>query len=540
MTQINDGQMAAMITALTYDPTQDRLVFPTNVGSNVEQNYDSIYEGCNDDIVDVFGLNLSYTKKITDLDDDTKSKILSKLKKTLGENKKYAGCKISNKKGSIVPATEEFARLLDAIKISKCFHLVDEAGTEYGVEPPMYQNVQLGLVQVPWKFMFIDFAAQRWTDIYHIVEKFLNFDSKKNLGLTGRFDPSGVQVDINDGRHSAMLLALTGIPYALVRGPMCGSRSTNMNTFEVLNSMAKPITLYDILNFTYNRALQKKEEGPEGVKAVDRRKHKTGAGVVLSDRQVYEMIELLSKFGIELVPESQGDQNRRNIKEGEWFRSDMILKFIQDPNYTTFNKETGAIQDTFLYEALLVVKEVLVDNGGYAPHELTWGILELFKQANDKTSLTKATRTKMANALIKALEEYFSEVSISAERRMAKDRPYEFYKDYNIFAKRIPDSSKVKELSQGKTYIQVFLATGLYSIVQSCVGLKRPVKDLFVLPEIKRSVINDDGERESEIVNLIDDRDEPIDFDLSFRNKKKENETFEAVDIIEDEELEYV
>tara|TARA_R110000782_G_C14801589_1_gene411914 strand:+ start:143 stop:1759 length:1617 start_codon:yes stop_codon:yes gene_type:complete len=537
ITTLDDGQMGPIMNIM-YDPSQDRMVFPVNTGSIITQNYEEIYEGCTEDISDAFGLNRSYVKKITDLTDEEKNTILDQLKKVLVGNKKYAGCKIHNKKGSIIPIAEEFARLLDAIKVSGCFHLTDKAGKTYGVQPPLYENVQMGLVHAPWKFLYIDFAAQRWTDIYHVIEKLLNFDSKKNLGLTGRFDPEGVHVDINDGRHSAMLLGLTGLPYAIVRGPVCASRSTNMDIFEVLNSQAKPITLYDILNFTYNRALQKKEEGPEGVKAIDRRKHKTGSGKVLSDRQVYEMVELLNTFGIELVPESQGDQNRRNIQEGEWFRSDMILKFIQDPNYTTFNKETGAIEDTYLYESLLVVKEVLVDNGGYAPHELTWAILELFKQTNDKVTLTKATRTKMTNALIKALEEYFSEVSINAERRMAKDRPYEFYKDYNTFSKRIPDSSKVKELSQGKTYIQVFLATALYSIVQNCVGLKKPVKELFALPEIRRSIINDDAEKELEIVNLLDDRGQPIDFDLSFKTKKAEANKL-AVDVIEDE-VEYV
>ena len=534
-------QLAEAIHSTYYDPEQDRMIFPEPVTAirPIMGDYNAIYDGCQEDMEKAFGQDLPGSLlKLTDLDEDMKKDILKKLKTKLNDVPKWANCEIQNKSGGIVPFAEEFERVLEAITFSECFHIeCPVTGVIRGLEFPTSINVQVGLAQVPWKFLNIDFAAQRFTDVYHIVEKMLNYDSKRNLGLTGRFATNGQEVDINDGRHSAILLALTGIPYALVRGPVCDSRTTNMNTFEVLNSLAKVIKFYDEINFIYNRALIEKDEG--GIDSIDNQKRQTGSKKRLSDRQIYEMYELAKKYGISLVSPQSGSNNRRHIEAGEWFRVDQLFDFIDNKNYTTYDKATGKITDTWLYDSLAVLRDTVIDYGGYAPHEPSWAMNELFYQTNRENPLTDSDRKKMRKALSTALMEFLPAVNMSATRDMAKNRPYEFYLEWNrLVNKRIPDSWNLKELAKNKRYINVFLATVMYSLVQECKAIKQPIKALFVQPTLTRTIMDDDGKDVTETIPVMDDRGLPLSYTYSFRSNTKS--IVEAVEVVEDEELEYV
>lgn len=503
-----------------YDPEQDRMVFSDRFKDKavINSNYESIYEGCDEDIKDAFGLNVPNSADsydICDLSQEQKSTILKTLKSKLNQTKKWSDCLIKSS-GSKVSFAEEFKTLLDAIAYSECFQIKDKAGNIHGVNPPVSFTCQIGLVEVPWKFLYIDFGAQRWTDVYHVVEKLLNYDSKRNLGLTGRFDPLGIQVDINDGRHSAMLLALTGIDHALIRGPYCSQRVTNMNTFEVLNSQAKPIHPYDELNFMFSRAEIQKEA--DGIKSIDRTIRETGSKMKISDRQVYEMYKLLEQFGIQLVHPDMGNQNRRNLEPGSWYVCDRIVTFIQDTRYATWDQTTGGIKDSYLYDALSIVKQVLLDNEGYASHEMVWGLLELFKQTHDRTpgGLTESNRKLMRQACVTALMEWLPEVKVTAKSKMI-ERAYEFFAETKRLKGRVPSSSNIYIFAQGNGHIQYWLATGLYSLIKDSSKIKQPIKSLFVCPEFNKKETQVDGSEKLVTWKLIDDRNEPISFDFSFK-----------------------
>jgi hypothetical protein len=198
-----------------YNPELDKMEFSTEFQKGIEitPNYEAIYEGCKDDINLAFGLDLeTIPYQISELSDTMKKDIKDRLKAALNATNKYIEAKIKNT-DEVKSAPDEIREMLKAIAYSKCFYIEDEAGIIRGVQPPSSFKVQAGMIPVPWKFMYVDFKAQRWTDIAHIVDKILDYDSYKNLGSSGRFDPNGIRVDINDGRHSAMLLALTGCPY---------------------------------------------------------------------------------------------------------------------------------------------------------------------------------------------------------------------------------------------------------------------------------------------------------------------------------------
>jgi hypothetical protein len=239
-----------------FDVNQDKLIFPSHILNRdpIESNYEAIYEGCEEDVKRAFFLNLdSEPVAIEDLNDEQKKNIKKNLKKAVKSMPKAPGGTLTTGKSAVL-FTEEFGRVLEIIETSKCFCIEGKDGIKRGVKTPKNFNCMVSGPEVPWHLLTIDYRAQRGTDVIHLVDKLLDYDPVKNFNVTGRFDPNGTRVDINDGRHSAMLLALVGAPYVLVRGVVCGDIITNMNTFEILNSLAKPIRPYDEMNFMNSRA----------------------------------------------------------------------------------------------------------------------------------------------------------------------------------------------------------------------------------------------------------------------------------------------
>lgn len=518
-----------------YNPELDKMEFSQDFikGLEITPNYETIYEGCTDDINDAFGLTLDTSPyKIKDLTDAMKKSIKDRLKSALESTTKYVGCKIQNT-DEVKWAPDEIKELLKAIAFTRCFYIEDEAGVTRGVQPPLSFKVQAGMCVVPWKFMYIDFKAQRFTDIAHIVDKLLDYDSYKNLGSSGRFEPSGRRVDINDGRHSAVLLALTGCPHCLVSGPISNKRSINMIVFTVKNSLAKPVTAYDELHTVLGKAELERDEG--GVIAIDTRIYTLSASKFrTSDKQVYEMFQLLKKFTIELVDPDKGKQNRRFLEVGEWYRVDKLIEFVQNTRYCTWT--TGQeINDTLLFDALYIIKEVLIDAGGYAAHELTWAILELFALTQESKGMSKKDRMKMRDVVVTSLKEWLPKVNANAPRKMM-DRSYYFYEQWGAVSKRIPTNHLLFTLEPTKKkYIDTFLATGLYSIINECSKLTKVEKAMFVCPELTWNVIQADGSIKENTGQLLDDRNLPFSFDRSFKSTVTKK-TKMAVNVVEDDE----
>lgn len=524
------------IQEVYYNPDLDKMEFSIEFQNalEIQPNYELIYEGCTEDIKESFGLNLdSVPYTISQLSDSMKKSIKDRLKFELNGTNKYFNAQIQNT-DEVKAAPDEIREMLKAIAYSKCFYIEDEAGVVHGVQPPMSFKVQAGMSNVPWKFMYIDFKAQRWTDISHVVDKLLDYDSLKNLGSSGRFDPSGLRVDINDGRHSAMLLALTGCPYCLVSGPVSDKRSVNMIVFTVKNSLAKPVSAYDELHTVLGKAELERDEG--GVYTIDTRLYTLSASKFrTSDKQVYEMFQLLKKFGIELVPPELGKVNRRALQPAQWYRVDKLLEFIQNAKYCTWNAHQE-INDSLLFDALYVIKEQIIDNGGYAAHELIWAILELFAVTAKTSGLTDIKRKKMREAVIEALKEWLPKINANAPRKMM-DRSYYFYEQWGSASKRVPATHSLSALEPTKKkYIDTFLATGLWSIINECSKLTKTQKALFDCPELTWIVSQADGSLKEHTGQLLDDRDLPFSFDHSFKTVVTKKTKMSSVTIVEDDE----
>ena len=519
-----------------YNPELDKIEFSLEFqnGLEITPNYEMIYEGCTDDINAAFGLDLDTTPyEISQLSDTMKKDIKDRLKTELNSQNKWFGAQIQNT-DEVKSAPDEIREMLRAIAYSKCFYIEDEAGVVRGVQPPTSFKVQAGMSNVPWKFMYIDFKAQRFTDIAHVVDKLLDYDSLKNLGSSGRFDPSGLRVDINDGRHSAMLLALTGCPYCLVSGPISNKRSVNMIVFTVKNSLAKPVTAYDELHTVLGKAELERDEG--GVHSIDTRIYTLSASKFrTSDKHVYEMFQLLRKFGIELVSPELGKVNRRALQTAQWYRVDKLLEFVQDKKYCTWTSDQE-INDTFLFDALYIMKEQIIDNGGYAAHELIWAILELFAVTAKTSGLTEAKRKKMREATIEALKEWLPKVNLNAPRKMM-DRSYYFYEQWGSASKRVPAMHSLSALEPTKKkYIDTFLATGLWSIINECSKLTKTQKALFDCPELTWILSQEDGSLKEHTGQLLDDRNLPFSFDHSFKTVVTKKTKMSSVIVVGDDE----
>jgi hypothetical protein len=151
------------IQEVYYNPDLDKIVFSSEFQNAVTivPNYEMIYEGCTDDINEAFGLDLDTTPyEISQLSDSMKKSIKDRLKTELNGTNKWFNAQIQNT-DEVKSAPDEIREMLKAIAYSKCFYIEDEAGVVRGVRPPCSFKVQAGMSNVPWKFMYVDFKAQR-------------------------------------------------------------------------------------------------------------------------------------------------------------------------------------------------------------------------------------------------------------------------------------------------------------------------------------------------------------------------------------------
>jgi len=278
-----------------YDPTQGRLVLPdafvdAKKGAYTP-DYNSIYPDCQDDIDTAFGLNLTKKpREMWQLSKTERTQVIDKLKK------------FSRYPDAIIPGEgvkdfgDEVAKVLAEFIKSRCWIFKDAQGNEYGVRPPQGFFGVLGVLAMPWNLMRIDYDAQRWTDIPHIAKILMKYDGQMAMGITARITVDGKHIDVNEGRHGAILIALTGAPYCWGRAIATNNRGRNFDIFELLNIIPKPTELYDEFRIKAGRAKMYKEAGDE---------IKQEVGGRIEDQHAYDLSELNHNHDVSFVPSAK-------------------------------------------------------------------------------------------------------------------------------------------------------------------------------------------------------------------------------------------
>ena len=217
---------------------------------------------------------------------------------------------------------DEFSKVLAEFKKTRCWIFKDAKGQEYGVRPPKGFYGVLGVVAMPWNLMRIDYDAQRWTDIPHIAKILMKFDPQMAQGITARITLDGKKIDVNEGRHGAMLIALTGAPYCWGRAIVSDNRGRNFDIFELLNIIPKPTELYDEFRIKAGRAKMYKEAGDE---------IKQEVGGRIEDQHAYDLSELNHNHDVRFVPSAKKKGGKKTLlKRGDAFRIDKLYSFFED------------------------------------------------------------------------------------------------------------------------------------------------------------------------------------------------------------------
>lgn len=455
-----------------YDEKLCKLVFPDSV---INQQFyppvfDEIYEGCEEDIKRAFNYNPDADpEKHRNIPIETLSKkqrkaIISKFK----SNTKYSMGVMPGT--GYKPFADQFEKVVKEIKRTKCYDLgKDKAGRTQGVIPPKGFFGIIGVTPMPWHLIFIDYDAQRGTDILHIIKILFKYKSIFAFGVTARFDPSGVHIDVNDGRHGAMIIALTGAPYCWGSGPVTSNKGVNYDIFDIKNLIPKKTELFDEVRIKSSRA-RLYDANQEAIR--------TEVGGRLEDQEAYDLVELCTNYGINLV---SGDKKNK-LDPLDIFRVDKAVDFFLDTRYTKFDaKDPSAMERSLLTTAFDVTTDVF--DQGYTAHEMVWAICELFAQQGDKTPIELK---KMTKACVRALEEEFAREDYKNGNAQSKA----FYARYMKSKKGVPEESKIAGYLQGNSFVKWFLATELYSIIQQSEFVKVSEKGLFTQPVLTKDKMN--------------------------------------------------
>lgn len=485
-----------------YDPTQGRLVLPEGFSDPKKgaytPDYNSIYPDCQDDIDEAFGLTLPKPpKEMYQLTKAERTQVIEKLKK------------FSRYPDAIMPGegikdfADEFAKVVAEFKKSRCWIFKDAKGQEYGVKPPPGFFAVLGVLAMPWNLMRIDYDAQRWTDIPHIARILMKFDPQMAQGITARITPDGRQIDVNEGRHGAMLIAFTGAPYCWGRAIISNNRGRNFDIFELLNIIPKPTELYDEFRIKAGRASMYKAAQMD---------IKQDVGGRIEDQHAYDLSELNHNHDVRFVPSAKKKGGKKTLlKKGDAFRIDKFYAFFEDGRYSV--KDEGMVVDTYLADAYTVLRDAFYE--GYMPHEPAWAICELFKQtaASEPTgTLTTNKRSKMRKVITTVLNERYHISKYDDGHKQAEA----FYKDFGKVRNKVSYDEPFAGYISGNNFVEYFLTTALYSMIQESDLVKITDKSLFAVPkaywnEAGTEIRDIDGDLFSYTKFLSDPKDQEID-----------------------------
>jgi hypothetical protein len=482
-----------------YDEKEGRLVLPAGftdpTKGSYQPSYNSIYPDCQDDIDEAFGLNLPKPpKEMYQLTKAERAQVLEKLKK------------YSTYPDAIMPGAgirdfaDEFSKVLAEFKKTRCWIFKDAKGQEYGVRPPKGFYGVLGVVAMPWNLMRIDYDAQRWTDIPHIAKILMKFDPQMAQGITARITLDGKKIDVNEGRHGAMLIALTGAPYCWGRAIVSDNRGRNFDIFELLNIIPKPTELYDEFRIKAGRAKMYKEAGDE---------IKQEVGGRIEDQHAYDLSELNHNHDVRFVPSAKKKGGKKTLlKRGDAFRIDKLYSFFEDGRYSV--KEDGIVTDTYLADAYTILRDSFYE--GYLPHEPAWAICELFKQTaalEANGTLTANKRSKMRKVITTVLNERYHISKYDDGHKQAEA----FYKEFGKVRNKVDYEEPFVGYISGNNFVEYFLTTALYSMIQESDLIKATDKSLFAVPkaywvESGTEIRDRDGDLFSYAKFLSDPKDE--------------------------------
>jgi len=484
-----------------YDPTQGRLVLPDAFidvkNGAYTPDYNSIYPDCQDDIDEAFGLNLPKApKEMYQLSKTERLQVLEKLKK------------YSTYPDAIMPGAgvrdfgDEFSKVLAEFKKTRCWIFKDAKGQEYGVRPPQGFFGVLGVLAMPWNLMRIDYDAQRWTDIPHIAKILIKFDAQMAQGITARIHPDGKLIDVNEGRHGAMLIALTGAPHCWGRAIVSENRGRNFDIFELLNIIPKATELFDEFRIKAGRARMYKEASQD---------IKQDVGGKIEDQHAYDLTELNLNHDVQFVPSAKKKGGKKTLlKKGDAFRVDKFYSFFEDTRYS-FKDDSGKVTDTYLADAYSILREAYYE--GYMPHEPAWAICELFKQtarAESSGVLSTNKRSKMRKVITTVLNERYHISKYDDGHKQAEA----FYKEFGKVRSKVDYDEPFAGYISSNNFVEYFLTTALYSMIQESDLIKATDKVLFAVPIVdwaSNGIRDNNGDLFSYTTYLTDPKDDDID-----------------------------
>lgn len=216
--------------------------------------------------------------------------------------------------------------------------------------------------------------AQRDIDLSRIFSKMCDFDCSLIFGGKGRYSEKENKVYLNDGNHGSIIAAVHGlrtIPVAFSPKDLAWQDS---NQFLALGKDVLPLTDYDIYKNEVARARAMKEAGLHPKK---------------EDLPSYDLFNVLSKYGITLVPELKDNPGPKQSKHTAAFQ-----KHFKD--HCRFYKDSkgNEFRDTKNFEAALKTV-VFAWPGSEVDQAAVWGLIEFYrcqpaKVVNDTTIISVA------------------------------------------------------------------------------------------------------------------------------------------------------
>ena len=434
-----------------YDKDQDRLVFPEDLKeekNTYEADYESIYEGCSEDIARAFNQSADKLICITTLTKDEKNEIV----KTYTKNSKWSAGIMPG--SGIRPLPPEFKKILKDIARVGCFK-IKRNGVEYGVTLPRekYYFGVIGVMAMPWHLMMIDYEAQRWTDIPHLLKLLMKHESQFAMGITARINKEGTQIDVNEGRHGACEIAMTGAPYCWGRAIVSDNRGRNFDIFDLLNILPKKTEIFDEFRIKNGRAQEYLKHGLPVLQDSDAK---------IDDQQALDIFQMNESTDVRYVSSETKRSGKKSLKAGDMFRVDKGIDLVK-----RYGLDTVATGNRILREAF---------DDSFLPHHPLWAICEIMKESKIPSNKV----SKVSDAIVVALQDRYPTAEFSGHRQGDA-----FYEDFQEARKNTTDDQPFAGYISSNNFVEKFLGTALWSMIQDHGFVKDDVKALIKPPKVE-------------------------------------------------------
>lgn len=433
-----------------YNKEENRLVFPEDIKNEkntYNASYEEIYEGCSEDIVKAFNQNADKKICITTLTTSEKTAVIS----TFLVGTKYSAGIMPGE--GVRPMASEFKKILKEIARTGCFK-INRRGVEYGVTLPTdkYYFGVVGVMVMPWSLMKIDYEAQRWTDIPHVLKLLMKHESQFAMGITARINTLGTQIDVNEGRHGAFEIALTGAPYCWGRAIVSDNRGRNFDIFDLLNILPKETELFDEFRIKNGRAQEYLKHGLQVLRDPDAK---------IDDQQALDIFQTNEATDVRYVSKESKKSNKRSLKSGDMFRVDKGIDLVN-----RYGLDMVAVANQIIREAF---------EDSYLPHEVLWAVCELLKQS----SIPPSKMLKIQDAIVFVLQDRYPSGTYQGHKQGEA-----FYDEFKKARNHTEDDQPFAGYISSNNYVEKFLGTALYSMIAENVGVDAATKSLLKTPTV--------------------------------------------------------